>query len=247
MLTHIKRRVQELETLAEEVLELAKTNQPGLTVKGQQWYRGAGELLRQHKFSGLGEFEECYIRYPQQQVPGRAHSRSNSDLEAYFSGRGAQGNFDIFKQLFAKARSLAQALEQEILSRELPVKTELSMEVAASELDTAQDMLDKANGAEVFLRAAGVIARVALERHLFTVADARQVPITKNPPTKKHADFEDVLQSLQKAGIITAVQKSQFDSLFKVATNCAHAKEAVVESDVQRLVRDGKQLAAVVV
>lgn len=108
-------------------------------------------------------------------------------------------------------------------------------------------MLDNAKGAEVFIRASGVIARVALERHLFMVADARQVPIIKNPPTKKHPDFEDVLQSLQKGGVITAVQKSQFDALFKVATNCAHAKEAVVEADVQRLVRDGKQLAAVVV
>ncbi len=245
MLTQIRRRVQELEVLAEEVMGMATTRPPEFGFKGQQWYRGARELLAQNRFSGMREFEECYEHHLI--IGGQSGVRSNSDLEAYFSGRGDQGNFEVFKQLFAKARSLTRALEHEILSRELPVKTELSLEVAATELDTAQDMLDNAKGAEVFMRVSGVIARVALERHLFTVADVRQVPITKNPPTKKHPDIEDVLQALQKNGIITAVQKSQFDSLFKVANNCAHPKEAVVQADVERLLRDGKQLAAVVV
>ena len=46
---------------------------------------------------------------------------------------------------------------------------------------------------------------------------------------------------------MTAIQKSQFDSLLKVANNCAHPKEAVVAADVERLIRDGKQLAALIV
>jgi hypothetical protein len=82
---------------------------------------------------------------------------------------------------------------------------------------------------------------------LFTVADSRKLSIIKNPPTKKHPDVEDVLQTLQKSGVITAIQKSQFDSLFKVANNCAHPKEAVLQADVERLIRDGRQLASVVV
>jgi hypothetical protein len=47
------------------------------------------------------------------------------------------------------------------------VKTALSFEVASSEIDSAQEVLDNASGAEAFLRASGVIARMALERHLF--------------------------------------------------------------------------------
>jgi hypothetical protein len=118
------------------------------------------------------------------------------------------------------------------------------LEVAATEIETAQDLLDNAKGEEVFMRASGVIARVALERYLFTVADSRQLSI---PTTKKHPSVEDVLQTLQKAGVITAIQKSQFDSLFKIANDCAHPKEAVVPVDVQQLIRDGKQLAALIV
>jgi hypothetical protein len=92
-----------------------------------------------------------------------------------------------------------------------------------------------------------VIARVALERHLFTVADSRKLSIAANPPSKKNPDVEDALQTLQKGGVITAIQKSQFDSLFKIANNCAHPKEAVLAADVERLIRDGKQLAALIV
>jgi hypothetical protein len=63
----------------------------------------------------------------------------------------------------------------------------------------------------------GLIARVALERHLFTVADSRGLQIIKNPPTKKHPDVEDVLQTLTKSGVITAIQKSQSDTLLRIA------------------------------
>jgi hypothetical protein len=64
-----------------------------------------------------------------------------------------------------KARAMVLALEWELLSRELPVKTELSFEVVASEMDAATDLLSNAKGDETFVRTAGMVARVALERH----------------------------------------------------------------------------------
>ena len=56
----------------------------------------------------------------------------------------------------------------------------------------------------------------------------------------------DVLQALQKSSVITAIQKSHLESLFKVANNCAHPKEAVIYGDVERLIREGRQLASVI-
>jgi hypothetical protein len=252
MLAQLRERVRELNSLADEVFLLAErmskrdeTAQPALAIKGQQWYRGARELLVQQRYSGLKDFDLCY---------DKDKKVSYMDLGRYlkldlseFSPSGVQDAFRLFRTDFLEARALLQALEYEILSRELPVKTELSFEVAATEMDTAQDMLDNAKGAEVFVRASGVIARVALERHLSTVADSRKLPIAKNPPSKKHPDVEDLLQTLQKNGVVTAVQKAQFDSLFKIANNCAHPKEAVVQADVERLVRDGREMAALIV
>lgn len=250
MLAQLKARVRELNTLADEVFILAErfgkedaTAQPDLAIKGQQWFRGARELLVQQKYSGLKDFDLCYSTPNNYMDIGRY---LNFDLSEYTKS-GLQDAFRLFKKAFLEARALLQALEYEILSRELPVKTELSFEVSATEMDTARGLLDNGKGAEVFIRASGVIARVALERHLFTVADSRKLSITTNPPSKKHPDVEDVLQTLQKNGVITPIQKSQFDSLFKIANNCAHPKEVVVKADVERLIRDGKQLAALIV
>ena len=49
------------------------------------------------------------------------------------------------------------------------------------------------------------------------------------------------------ANFINAIQKSQPDRLFSVANNCAHPKEAVKVSDVERLIREDKQLTALIV
>ncbi len=251
MLPRLRERVRELNALADQVLLLAErlskrdeTAQPDLAIKGQQWVRGARGLMVAQEYSGLEAFDDCCTTSKSWMDIGRYLTQ---DWTEYGSDSNIPEGFKVFKRRFLEARALLEALESELVSRELPVKTALSFEVASSEIDAAQGLLDNANGAEVFLRASGVIARVALERHLFTVADSRNLQIIKNPPNKRHPDVEDVLQTLTKSGVITAIQKSQFDTLFKIANNCAHPKGPVVLADVQQLIRDGRQLAPLVV
>lgn len=160
-------------------------------------------------------------------------------------GQSATSDFENFFAVpFRKARSLLLSLEAELMSRELPVLTQLSFAVVADEFATAETLLNHRDSNEALLRASGVVARVALERHLFCVIDARSLQIVVHPPTKKKPDVEDVLNTLVKANVITAVQKAHFDSLFKIANNCAHPKEQVVEADVARLIRDGRTAAS---
>ena len=88
------------------------------------------------------------------------------------------------------------------------------------------------------------MARVALERHLFTVADTRGIPV---PPSRgKKPEASDAINALKKADVITAIQKSELESLFTVANHCAHPKEAVSEKDVARLIQRGRELASVI-
>jgi hypothetical protein len=103
-----------------------------------------------------------------------------------------------FQWGFRKARALVRAVEEELLSRELPVMTQLSFSVAADELDKAEVLLQANSSDEVMVRASGVIGRVARERHLWTVADTRAVTVTKNPPSKKVPDVSDLLTTLVK-------------------------------------------------
>ncbi len=139
-----------------------------------------------------------------------------------------------------------RASESELLSRELPILARLSFSVAENEFKTAEMLVTGNLSNEVMIRVGGVIGRVALERHLWTVADGRGLAVAKNPPTKKAAEVADLLSTLVNEGVITPVQRAQLDSLFAVANNCAHPKEPVRVEDVERLIREGRALASCV-
>lgn len=262
-LAQLQRRVEELEQTANRIQELAQRHaqlqdvQPELQNITQQWYRGARELLTTNGFSGLAEFESCYEDYRDTLVAGKKDRvRVRSDIETFtrITATGSQGftsvegglqNYKLFLERLRKARALVLSCSEEIKSRELPIKSQLSFEVADDEFTTAVEMLDTATD-ETLIRAAGVIGRVALERHLWTVTELHNVTITKNPPHKKRADTQDLLTALGKARVITAIQKSELDGLFTVGNNCAHPKEQVNKTDVQRLLARGRELASVI-
>jgi hypothetical protein len=135
---------------------------------------------------------------------------------------------------------------EEVNSRELPIKTELSFHVSANEFETAKGIFDQYSNDEVPLRVSGVIARIALERHLLTVLETRNILIVKNPPHKKSHDFNDITTTLQKNSIITPNQKSELDSLYGKGNNCAHPRETVEASGVKQLIERGRELASMI-
>lgn len=239
-LTQLTQRIKVLEALADEVGELALKQcqfqdvQPNLNVKGQRWYRGARELLVQQESSGRIEFDREYHQRLQGVFTGNPYRLENA------------GDFGPFIRSFRAARALLMAVVDEIESRELPLKTQLSFAVSADEFDRALELVSSSRGDEAILRAGGVVARVALERHLWTVIESRSIAVVKNPPHKKKADTQDLLTTLVKESIMTATQKSEMDSLFAVGNNCAHPKEAVAKPDVERLIRRGRELASMI-
>jgi hypothetical protein len=131
-------------------------------------------------------------------------------------------------------------------SRELPLKTQLSFAISADEFERAAELVDSSGGDEVLLRAGGVVGRVALERHLWTVIDSHGITVALNPPTKKKADTQDLLTNLVKASVITPIQKFEMDGLFAIGNNCAHPKEAVSKADVERLINRARELASII-
>lgn len=251
-LIQLQNRIQELEQLADEVLTLAENLrdqnnvQPDLAIKGQRWYRGARELLVQQGLSGLGELESCYQHFDEFGFPART-MRAHTDIERLINANAcSHEEYNLFLKFFRKARSIVQSTIEEILSRELPIATQLSFKLSADEFEAARDLLDQSGKADPLVRASGVIARVALERHLHTVIDERALKIQVNPPTKKKADISDLSNTLVKAGIITAIQRSELDNLFMIGNHCAHPKETVTAENVEQLIERGKMLASII-
>jgi hypothetical protein len=255
-LSHLERRITELETLADEVFDLGQRMsrgrdvQPDLSVKGQRWYRGARAIMVQQRFSGLKEFDSCY-----QYIDARG-VRLCIDIESYINREyrefknlteGEKKNiFGNFSSSFQKARSLLISLADEVRSRELPIKTELSFGVSENEFETAKEIFDRYNNEDVLIRVSGIVARVALERHMRTVADTRNIVIVRNPPNKPNDGFTDITNSLKNNGVITTHQKEELDLLYRTGNNCAHPKETVVASDVKQLIERGRELASMI-
>jgi hypothetical protein len=239
-LLQLEQRIQELESIADEVAKLAKkqgsneTVQPELNTKGQRWYRGAREILVQQKSSSLGEFDTLYVQVIKDVITGSAYAVGNAEM------------YGEFVSTLGAARALLIAVAEEIESRELPLKTQLSFAVSADEFERASELVESSGGDEVILRASGVVARAALERHLWTIVDSYGLVVVKNPPTKKKADTQDLLNTLVKASVVTPIQKSEMDSLFTIGNNCAHPKELVIKTDVERLIGRGRELASVI-
>jgi hypothetical protein len=254
-LLQLEQRIRELESLADQVSVLAEKltkdrhAQPELSTKGQAWFRGARELLAQQKSSGLGEFEACYIRYSQK--ANFKGERSSFDIGTYINrctGKGeavpSNDHYNRFMSEFQHARSLACAAVEEIKSRELPVVTGLSLTLSSDEFEKARELLEQSENDDAIIRAAGVIARVALERHLLTVAESHEVAV---PPSRgKKPEASDAINALKRADYITAVQKSELECLFTVANQCAHPKEHVTPDGVARLIQRGRDLASVI-
>ena len=215
-LVQVQQRVKQIEDLAEEVAILAgeafagKSIQPQLGVKGQQWYRAAREILSKNEFSGLDELINCYdgnIKIHGKKAVAHTSLQWMFEVADRDPGLSDSSRQQLFWRFFNKSRTLVLALEQELYSRELPIRTQLSFAAAADEFETAQRLFDQSDGDEALLRASGVIARIALERHLFTVAEVRGISVTVNPPSKKNPDEEDLLTALVRSNVITAVKK----------------------------------------
>jgi len=126
MLTQLRARVSELNALADQVLLLAErlskrdeTAQPDLAVKGQQWVRSARALMVAQQYSGLKAFDECCTTSSSWMDIGRYLTQ---DWSEYGSQSNMPEGFKIFKRRFLEARALLNALESELVSRELPVK-----------------------------------------------------------------------------------------------------------------------------
>ncbi len=238
-LLQLEQRLRGLEELADEIAALVQQYsagnnvQPDLNTKGQYWYRGARELLVQQNYSGLQDFDQLW-----------ASAIKDVIEEGWLI---TPANVEYFPSWFRKARSLLAALAEEMKSRELPVRSQLSFAVSAEEFERASELLAASAMDEALIRASGVVARVALERHLWTLIETHGIPVHRNPPSKKKPDTQDLLTTLVKANILNPVQKSELDSLFTIANNCAHPKEVVVKGDVERLIKRGRELAALLI
>ena len=244
-LIQVEQRVAELEELARKVDTLAtrfrrkdgEAAQPELSIKGHTWHLAAEGLIERLYPDKLDEFNYCYS----------GESGMYLFLSTVDHRELTHVRYDNFVRSFAKARGLVIGSLERAKSLEFDMLIQLSASLVSDEFETSRQLFDAAKGDESILRAAGTVARVALERHLFTIAEARSVKVEVNPPTKKHPEAQDAYNSLAKASVITAIQKSELETLFRIGNHCAHPKESIKAADVEKLIVQGREMAATII
>jgi hypothetical protein len=166
-LIQIEQRIAELEKMAREIEASArkfysstkhKGVQPQLSIKGQTWYLAAHGLIEE-----LYREKVEWLEYRYSGSSGM-HSFLNTMEHEWIE----QSDYNSFKGSFAEARGLLLGSLERVKSLELDTLIQLSSALVSDEFETAGQLFDAANGDESILRAAGTVARVALERHLHT-------------------------------------------------------------------------------
>ena len=200
---------------------------PDFKLEYQSWYTNASFLIKlvaPHRFN---DFEELYKKKKSKEPSLDNYCLSDALLGIVLTKAGAvvvkpSSIIDKMKQQVAILGSVKDLTENYFYNLEL----EIHNDVMDSELDSAYELLKKK-----FLRAAGSVSGVVLEKHLERIATSHQISISKKTPTI--ADFNDKFKE-EKVYDVSTWRRIQF--LGDIRNLCCHNKnEEPTEAQVKDL------------
>ena len=183
----------------------------------QAWYSEGQAVIKQVMPNRLADFIS-YFDVPK----GRKDvSYQNYMIRDYLQGLqiknwrdevvvGGEAAIPEFLQQLNMVKAARATLESSLMN----LKSVLQADLFDSEIETA-GVLAKAG----YLRAAGAVCGVVLEKHLHEVCVAHSIKVTKKNP-----GISDLIQLLKDEGVITVAQWRFIQSLADTRNLCDHAK-----------------------
>ncbi len=211
---------------------LSDSNQPAeltaQTLTGyQRWYTEAYVLLEQLLPGRLTEFEQLY------KWDGRRNSITFSTyaIQDWLTGVRIHGfdNSSAVRTKFLNQLAILESAKARFESSLFDIRQLVQADLFDSELDAARELTR--NG---FLRAAGAVAGVVLERHLGQVAENHALTTRKKNPTI--GDFSELLKG---GGVLDIPSWRQFQRLGDIRNLCDHNKEREPTKDEVEELIDG--------
>lgn len=200
---------------------------PDFKMEYQSWYTQALFLIRLVAPHRINDFEELYKKKKSKELNIDSYCISDALLGLTFT-RGSTvlakpiSTLDKMQQQVSILISTKDLVENYFYNLEL----EIHNDILDSELDSAYELLKKK-----FLRAAGSVAGVVLEKHLEKIATSHQISISKKTPTI--ADFNDKFKE-EKVYDVSTWRRIQF--LGDIRNLCCHNKnEEPTEAQVKDL------------
>jgi len=186
----------------------------------QRWYTEASALIRQLIPDRLAEFEQLYKGDGKR----KAIDSSTFNIQDWLNGIRAgthpvrrdkyYDDFVVVTMRFGTQLAIFRSLESRFESTLFDIRQLVQADLFDSELDAARELIKHG-----FLRGAGAIAGVVLEKHLAQVAAAHNIKTRKRHPTI--ADFNDLLKN---GGVLDVPHWRHIQRLGDLRNLCGHNK-----------------------
>lgn len=178
----------------------------------QRWYTEASAVVRQLIPDRIDEFEELY------RGEGRRKNLSikSFTIQDWLNGiRFQQDGFDLVTMRFHNQVEILSAAQGRFESMLFDIRQMLQADLFDSELDSARELTKHG-----FLRGAGAIAGVVLEKHLVQVAMSHALKTRKKDPT-----ISDLNDLLKKGDVVDIPTWRQVQRLNDLRNLCDHNKD----------------------
>jgi len=201
-----------------------------LAANYEDWYNSANELVHAHLPNRASDFEYEY--------------RHNPNGGLYYDIRFNQ-NFNRPDDKFKAAvsirhqldcqRNILNSIPNAIKVRSMDLLVVISHSLVNSEIDLAYHIFKKDKTHEYCLRVAGILAGIALERHLKTRCESETGSLPESPT------LSPLIDALYKANKITLNQKKYLEAIATTRNDCAHATASVDRTMVGEAISNVKK------
>lgn len=186
---------------------------PKFSTDYQQWYSEAKAVVRQLIPDRLSDF----VRHYERQNNRKEMTYANYTIEDYLQGlsRGTIVQMDAGVARMQQQLNILKSAQQRFKSSLFDIKQLVAADLFDSEIEAA-----RALAKNKFLRAAGAISGVILEKHLAQVCENHSIKIAKKNPSI--GDLNDLLKN---ADVIDTPRWRANQRLADIRNLCDHSKD----------------------
>ncbi|MBR6244146.1 hypothetical protein IKR20_01075 [bacterium] len=175
------------------------------------WYTKSQEVVKQLTPDRIADFKLQYLNPKSKKTSAETYCISDA-LKTLYS-ENSYGPWTAMLRVWQQVNMLEACLEK-FNSRIYDIQTTLQADVFDSEIESAKHLLKKG-----FLREAGAICGVLIEKHLAFVCKNRNIVINKKNPTI--ADYNDKLKDIA----YDTIEWRKIQVLGDIRNLCDHSKD----------------------
>ena len=216
----IKEEIKELIEMGEKLRVALSQNGENTTCKDivffitnyEPWYTKSQEVVKQLTPDRITDFRLQYLNPKSKKTSAETYCISDALQNLYCEN--SYGPWMAMLRVFQQVNMLKACLEK-FDSRIYDIQTTLQADIFDSEIESAKYLLEKG-----FLRAAGAVCGVLIEKHLAFVCKNRSIVINKKNPAI--ADYND---KLKENMVYDIIEWRRIQRLGDIRNLCDHSKD----------------------